>query len=286
MALAPDPSRRKLLQAATALAVGVVTGLNAETVIRERSALGVTRRAIDIHDWPAGLDGLTIGFLSDLHRSRTVPQALIERAVDTVLGQRPDLIVLGGDYVTWGDRRYIESAAEPLRRLSAPRGVFAVLGNHDDDRLVPAALRRAGVEVLKDERTRLTVAGQPLDLVGLRFWTRRLEDIEPLIDRAQPARLLLAHDPRRVKEAAELGFPLVLSGHTHGGQVVLPGLGAIAARKFPVASGVLSVNGTTLFVSRGIGTVYVAVRYNCPPEVAVLTVRSAATANRVPPAAA
>ena len=84
---------------------------------------------------------------------------------------------------------------------------------------------------------------------------------------------LLAHDPRRITEASALGVPLVLSGHTHGGQVVLPGLGAIAAQKFPIAAGTARQGATTLFVSRGIGTVYVPVRINCPPEVSLLTLR-------------
>ena len=93
--------------------------------------------------------------------------------------------------------------------------------------------------------------------------------------RLAPARdpvLLLAHDPRRLLEAAALDVPIVLSGHTHGGQVVLPGLGAPAARKFPVTEGI-GVGGSTVFVSRGIGTVYLPVRINCPPEVAMLTLR-------------
>jgi len=76
---------------------------------------------------------------------------------------------------------------------------------------------------------------------------------------------------RRIYDAAHLGLPLVLSGHTHGGQVVMPGIGAVAARKFPVAEGLLFQDATTLFVSRGIGTVYVPLRVNCPPEVALLT---------------
>jgi hypothetical protein len=87
--------------------------------------------------------------------------------------------------------------------------------------------------------------------------------------------ILLAHDPRRLTEAAALGVPLVLSGHTHGGQVVLPLVGAIAAQKFPVVAGPGHRGKTTMFVSRGVGTVYVPVRLNCPPEVAVLTLRSA-----------
>ena len=85
--------------------------------------------------------------------------------------------------------------------------------------------------------------------------------------------ILLAHDPRRLAEAAALDIPLVLSGHTHGGQVVLPGVGAVAAQKFPVVAGIGRRDSTTMFVSRGVGTVYVPVRINCPPEVAVLTLR-------------
>jgi predicted MPP superfamily phosphohydrolase len=85
--------------------------------------------------------------------------------------------------------------------------------------------------------------------------------------------VLLAHDPRRLIEAAAFNIPLVLSGHTHGGQVVLPGLGAIAAQKFPVVAGIGRRQQTAMFVSRGIGTVYVPVRINCPPEVAVLTLQ-------------
>jgi predicted small secreted protein len=84
----------------------------------------------------------------------------------------------------------------------------------------------------------------------------------------------VAHDPRRLEEAAALEVPLVLSGHTHGGQVVLPGVGAVAARKFPVISGLARQDKTTLFVSRGVGTVYVPIRLNCPPEVVLLTLRS------------
>ena len=87
--------------------------------------------------------------------------------------------------------------------------------------------------------------------------------------------MLLAHDPRRLAEAAALRIPLVLSGHTHGGQVVLPVIGAVAARKFPVVAGVARQDETTIFVSRGIGTVYVPVRINCPPEVALLTLATA-----------
>ena len=273
------PTRRTALKAVTALAVGTVTGLNAEELVLGRGRLEITRQEVPVRGFPAELDGVTIGLLTDLHRSEMVPRDLIERAVDAALDARPDLIVLGGDYVTWKDRGYVDSAAESVARLRAPAGVYAVLGNHDDDRSMAGALERRGVEVLRDQRTRIALRRVPVDLVGIRFWTRRASEIATIVDRGHAARILLAHDPRRVKEAAELEFPLVLSGHTHGGQVVLPGLGAIAARRFPVLQGLAIRDGTSLFVSRGIGTVYVPVRYRCPPEVAVLTLRRAATPN-------
>jgi predicted MPP superfamily phosphohydrolase len=187
------------------------------------------------------------------------------------MNERPDLIVLGGDYVTWGDRRFVGPCADALAPLAAPHGIFAILGNHDDDHDMPAALARNGVEVLKDARTRVTIRKEILDLVGIRFWTKRQMDLAPLVRDAAPATILLAHDPRRLTEAAALNVPAVLSGHTHGGQVVLPIIGAVAAQKFPVVAGLGVRDSTTMFVSRGIGTIYVPVRFNCPPEVAVLT---------------
>jgi predicted MPP superfamily phosphohydrolase len=188
---------------------------------------------------------------------------------------RPDLVVLGGDYVTWGDRQFVESAAAPLGLLSAPLGVFAILGNHDDDRDMASALARQHIEVLKDARTSIAVKQETVDLVGIRFWTKRLTDIESVLRGATGTPILLAHDPRRIVEADALRIPLILSGHTHGGQVVLPLAGAVAARKFPVVAGPGRRGQTAMFVSRGLGTVYVPVRVNCPPEVAVLTLRPA-----------
>ena len=129
--------------------------------------------------------------------------------------------------------------------------------------------------MLKDARTRLTIRNETVDLVGIRFWTKRQTDIAALTRGAAPMTILLAHDPRRLTEAAALNLPLVLSGHTHGGQIVLPLVGAVAAQKFPVVAGVGRRERTTLFVSRGVGTIYVPVRINCPPEVALLTLHPA-----------
>jgi predicted MPP superfamily phosphohydrolase len=226
---------------------------------------------------PTALAGVRIGFITDIHCSVWVSPEDVYRAASRLNDERPDLIILGGDYVTWGNRQYVQPSAQALASLSARHGVFGILGNHDDDRDMPAALMTRGISVLRDARTRLTINNEIVDLVGIRFWTKRQADIAPLIKprSADGMTILLAHDPRRLTEATALKVPLVLSGHTHGGQVVLPIAGAIAAQKFPVVAGIGRRDKTTMFVSRGVGTVYVPVRINCPPEVAVLTLKSA-----------
>ncbi len=241
----------------------------------ERTAIEITRADVPVVGLPPALGGLRIGLLTDVHRSGWVSAADVTAAVTLLMSERPDLIVLGGDYVTWGDRQYVASSSEALAPLSAPHGVFGILGNHDDDHDMPTALSARGVEMLKDARTRLTIRNEALELAGIRFWTKRAADIRSVVRGASGTCVLLAHDPRRVVEAEALNVPLVLSGHTHGGQVVLPAFGAVAARKFPVVAGLARRGDTTVFVSRGVGTVYVPVRVNCPPEVAVLTLRPA-----------
>lgn len=266
-------SRRDLLKGMAAAGIGTLTGAAAHGYLYARHHIEITRETIAVSGWPAALSGLRIGLLTDLHRSQTVGGEMLDRAVSLLMSEAPDLIVLGGDYVTWGDRRYVGPAADALAPLSAPHGVFAVLGNHDNDRDVPPALTSKGFVVLRDARTRLTLGGETLELAGLRYWTRKLTDVAYVLRGASPNVILLAHTPMRLIEAAALGVPLVLSGHTHGGQIVLPGIGAVAAREFPVVAGFGRRENTAIFVSRGIGTVYVPVRLNCPPEVAILTLQ-------------
>ncbi len=262
-----------MLKSLLALGVGTTTGLGAHGYLYARHALELTALDVPVAHLPEALDGLRVALITDLHRSATVTHEFIRRAVDLATAASPDLVVLGGDYVTWGDRTFVAPAAEALAGLTAPLGVFAVLGNHDDDRDMPAALARQGISVLRDARTRVSARGETFDLVGLRYWTRREAEIAGALRGAGPCRILLAHDPRRLVEAAALDVPLVLSGHTHGGQVVLPLVGAPAGRKFPVLAGLATRGATRIFVSRGVGTVYVPVRIGCPPEVAILTLR-------------
>jgi predicted MPP superfamily phosphohydrolase len=267
-------SRRDALRALAATGVGLAAGPIAYGAAYERHRLALVESDVPMSGLPPALDGLRIGLITDVHHSASVSAADVTRAVELLKAAHPDIIVLGGDYVTYGNRAYVEPVAELLSPLAhAPMGAFAVLGNHDDDRDMPAALARNRFAVLKDQHTRLTIKGETLDMAGIRFWTRRMPHITQVLKGVGPNTILLAHDPRRLAHAAELDIPLVLSGHTHGGQVVLPGLGAVSKKDFPVLAGFTRQQNTSLFVSRGVGTVYVPVRLNCPPDVAVLTLK-------------
>ena len=270
-------TRRDFLRSAAAISVGAVSGVAAYGVAYERHQLSRIERDIAVRGLPPALDGLRIGMITDVHHSAVVPADDVSRAVTLLTDASPDIVVLGGDYVSFFDRGYIGPVAELLTPLAhAKFGSFAVLGNHDDEREMPAALALRGFTVLKDVRTALTINNERVDIAGIRFWTRTPGEIANVLKGTGGTTILLAHDPRRLAEAAALDVQLVLSGHTHGGQVIVPAVGPIARRRFPVLAGYATRDNTSIFVSRGVGTVYVPVRINCPPDVAVLTLRAAA----------
>ena len=124
-------SRRTLLKGLVATGAGALGGTCAYGYAYERHQLEVTREAIPVVGLPPALAGLRIGLITDVHRSRWVSHDDVVHAVARLMDERPDLIVLGGDYVTWGDRQYVHPSAEALASLSAPHGVFGILGNHD-----------------------------------------------------------------------------------------------------------------------------------------------------------
>ena len=269
-------TRRDFIRSATAISVGALAGVGAYGVAYERHQIERITRDLSVRGLPPALDGLRIGMITDVHHSSVVPAEDISRAVALLKDASPDIIVLGGDYISFFDRAYVSPVAELLAPLaSAPEGSFAVLGNHDDEKEMPAALTSRGFTVLKDQRTSLTIRGERLDVAGIRFWTRSASEVANVLRGTGGTTILLAHDPRRLTEASALDVQLVLSGHTHGGQVVLPGIGAVAGRKFPVLAGSATKENTTIFVSRGVGTVYVPMRINCPPDIAILTLRGA-----------
>jgi predicted MPP superfamily phosphohydrolase len=264
-------SRRAAIKGVFATTVGAVAGAGVYGGGYERHQLEITEASLPVDGLPGAFHALKVALLTDIHHSLLVSADYIARAVALANAQKPDLVILGGDYVTGADRRYMEPVADLLSALEAPLGVIGILGNHDDDREMPAALRRRGIEVLRDSRSRLGLRGEVLELAGIRFWTQRASEIQDVLHGARSPVLLLAHDPRRLIDASALAIPAMLAGHTHGGQIVVPVFGAVAARKFPVTAGLGSRGRTSIFVSRGVGTVYIPARINCPPEVAIIT---------------
>src|SRR2546430_14067324 len=230
-------TRRAVLKTVVAAAVGAAAGAGTYGFVYGRRALELTRATVPVEGLPPSLGGLRLGFLSDIHRSMFVSQDDVAAAGSMGMKEKPDLIVLGGDYVTWGDRNYVGPSAEALAPLSAPLGVFGILGNHDDDHAMPAALGKNGAQMLKDARTRITVRGETVDLIGIRFWTRRAGDIASLVRGAAPMSILLAHDPRRLTEAAGLGVPPLPSGQPPGGPLPPPGPRPAPPREIPGPAG-------------------------------------------------
>ena len=126
-------TRRAVLKSLFAAGGCALVGSSTYGYAYERHALGLTRVVLPVAGLPPALAGLKVGFLTDVHRGRWVPAEDVIEGVHALMSAAPDLIVLGGDYVTWGDRAFVSPSAEALAGLSAPYGVFAILGNHDDE---------------------------------------------------------------------------------------------------------------------------------------------------------
>jgi len=240
-------------------------------VVVEPRRLGITRATLPVAGLPPALAGLRIGLASDLHHGASAPAGMLQAVTAALQSEAPDLFILAGDYVTWSDKQSVPPCASALETLRAPHGTFAALGNHDPEPTVKTEFEARGIRVLRDEHEDIDVRGEPVAVAGLKYWSRKAADVQRAFRGSRGFAILIAHDPRRLAQAAEVGVPLVLSGHTHGGQVVLPGLGAPAAARFPVVHGPARRGGTTIFVSRGVGTVVLPIRINCAPEVVILT---------------
>jgi uncharacterized protein len=252
----------------------VAGGLGAYGFIYGRNEFEVRRTVVPIPSLPAGLAGLRIGLISDIHCGAFMPPEHVAEAAGLLMRERPDLVVIAGDHVTDQKRKFVPACADALSALSAPLGVFAVAGNHDPEAALAQVFERGGrIRVLPNQHAEFPARGETIALGGLSYWSQRTDDIRRLFRNASGFPILIAHDPRRLPQAAELHLPLVLSGHTHGGQVVLPLIGSPAVWRFPVVAGLARRTGTTIYVTRGLGTVAVPIRFNCPPEISVLTLK-------------
>ncbi len=255
---------------------------------------------VNWHDIPiAGLapafEGLRVVQMSDFHCGRHVTPAYLQEAVDLAHHQRPDVTVLTGDFIHKGFK-HIDAMARILGQLRSPLGVFAVLGNHDFSvrnalgfrrhrhlhSAVADALRSQGIHVLQNETYAFTHGADKLYLTGVEdLWSRVCDPERAFAGLSTLVpRIVLAHNPCTIERLNGARCDLMLSGHTHGGQINLPRLGRVTlgpnGRRF--AAGLYRCGDSLLYVNKGVGFGF-RVRYGARPEVAVFVLQGA-----VPPA--
>ena len=252
------------------LAVAAAASLDS-LVIEPQLALTVERVELDF----GGQLTLRMALVADTHFTSGYISPSIREALRTIEGARPDLIMVAGDLVS--SKEGWSSAKEFLSGLRSISPVIAVWGNHDhwhlgDLRERKRELREMGVKVLVNEG----VTFEGINVVGVDDPFTGHSDLgRALAGSGEGPRILVAHSPQIIGEAKDL-FELVVSGHTHGGQVVIPLLGPpfvpLPAEYRRYVSGLYTVGGTKLYVNRGLGTSFFPVRFNCPPEVTLLEV--------------
>ena len=286
--LHPKLTRRKFLYTGLLAAAGA-TALGLDGFI-ESYRPDVVKLEISLARLPESFDGFTIAQLSDFHYEDYFSAVPIRKAVQIVNGLKPDLIVLTGDFVTvplFGGRaakiRAANSAvpcAEILCGLQAPMGKFAVLGNHDvqaGSARITGMLADQQIPILRNQAVPLERDTDRLWLIGVDDALRGEPDLGAAIRHIPDnhGRILLAHEPDFADESSLLPIDLQLSGHSHGGQIWIPGIGAPwlppLSRKYP--RGLYQVGNLTLYTNIGIGTVRAPIRINCPPEITLITLR-------------
>ena len=264
---------------------GVAAGAAAWATLVEPRRLRVREVPVRVPAWPPALADLRIALVADLHTGAPhTDERRVERIVREVNARRPDLVALLGDYVDptvrGGDPLAPEQVARRLVGFNAPLGVFAVLGNHDwvhHGSRVPRALRAAGIEVLENDAVAVERDGAVLWLAGLADQRERQPFASAtlaMVPEAQPL-IALTHDPDLFPHVRDRAA-LTLAGHTHGGQLSVPLVRRlIAPTREGYVGGLVEEAGAYLYVSRGVGTTWLPVRLNAPPEVAVITMRAA-----------
>ena len=277
-------SRRQFLKGLGTAALGGVSATSLYGWLVEPFNYELTETDIFIKGLPERFENFRIAQITDVHHSQIVSINEVRRVVEIARATQPDMFVLTGDYTTLR-RDYIEPCAEVLGTLSAPEGVWAVLGNHDhynDAELTARALERCHISVLANANTTLRRGADTLQLAGVDDWGWGQADWPRAlsgIDLARPS-LLLSHEPVVLDMPPTRGLSLILSGHTHGGQVYLPFVGApvslVSPQSFRYLRGLYAREGTQLYVSRGTGMIGLPVRFGARPEVAVITLRRAA----------
>lgn len=275
-------TRRRFLAGAAAAGA---TALAFDSVVLEPNHPQVVRKDFFLPRWPERMNGFTVAMLSDFHYDPHFSTHPLHAAIPLVNDFHPDLIVLTGDFVTkptFGNVEKAAGASEPcaqlLKQMSAPFGLWAVLGNHDegtDHRRVTRALQAENIQVLANR-------AQAIERDGARFWLAGVNDVLshtadlPKTLRQVPsdeAVILMAHEPDFADETARYPVDLQLSGHSHGGQVRFPLIGPLYLPKLgkKYVLGTYRVGPLTLYTNRGLGTIGVPMRLSCPPEITLIT---------------
>lgn len=249
----------------------------AKLALDEANSLSLERVEIFLDRLPKKLDGFKIIHLSDTHHSPFTSLEHIERVVKVANRLKPDIFLLTGDYVSH-EREYIAPVAAVLGSLKAKYGVHACLGNHDhwtDAELVTHLFRGEGINVLVNEGFRLAARGASFWLAGVDDYMVGKTDVPAALRGSYPdeMKLLLAHNPIIFREAARVGVDLTLSGHTHGGQIKVRSDEKRILPKRRLKAGLHTRRGSQIYITRGIGTVVVPMRYQCPPEISLLELR-------------
>jgi predicted MPP superfamily phosphohydrolase len=284
------PTRRQFLFTG-ALAAAGIAAVGSDGYF-ESYRLQLKKIEIPLRRLPHQFDGFTIVQVSDFHYEEEFSAIPIRRSVDLVNSLHPDLVVFTGDFVTAPMFRFGRHAAlvaanavfpcaAVLSGIKAPMGSFAILGNHDaysNPALVATGLRSHGIPLLKNSCV-------PIERDGARFWLAGIDDalegqpdLGAAIKKIPPGEpiILLAHEPDFADEAALTPVDLQLSGHSHGGQIWIPGIGApwlpSLARNYP--RGFYKIENMVLYTNIGIGTIRAPIRINCIPEVTHITLRS------------
>jgi uncharacterized protein len=279
-----------VFRAASALLVAGVAAQAAWGFTFGQQRIEVTTTRVPLPKLHAELSGLRIVQISDLHIGNRLDRARLDDMVERTNATRPDVVVLTGDLFDF-DPSHLEEGARRLSSLRARYGVYAILGNHDHyvgaELVADALVRHApNIRLLRDELVRVPVA-EPLYIAGIEdlggpFFERSLH--VPAIDALADQRpsdgpvVLLVHHPEMFEHAARRGFPLVLAGHTHGGQIALPvgRRGVNLARVMtPLTRGTYQIESSLLYVNRGIGVGGPAVRIHCNREIAVFEIEPA-----------
>ncbi|MGZ4919838.1 MAG: metallophosphoesterase [Halobacteriota archaeon] len=241
--------------------------------------------AVSIPGLDPSFNGYRIACIADIHLGQWLTVNRFEGVIDLVNEQRPDLVAFIGDFFSYEVDRFSEDMVRALSSLTPTDGCVAVLGNHDHwvgAAKVRAILRLANVIELRNDFHTIHKGGGTLNVAGVDSVMAHADNLESVLTKLPPSgpAILLAHEPDFADVSATTGrFSMQISGHSHGGQFIIPGIGTVIrgphARKYPL--GRYQVGDMVHYTSRGIGTNVFWLRINCPPEITIFTLTSDVT---------